>query len=205
VRIDVSYPPNSGNPPSSAALMASNAIPPELGSMTTLWLVVTIGFTVVALCLRWSIERDAKNKTNADRAPFDEVGRMKANRKEYTRINREAMEAWEDACDCRPPESKDEAFRREIREATERVKWEASYYKPFYSGIFAPPLTAPPRMPQYVNPTSPFNDWLRQHYSMQNMAMISQSIQEDHRQGPQRSHLTPARHNRAGYGRRYRA
>jgi hypothetical protein len=100
--------------------------------------------------------------------PLAGAKQMAANRAEYTRINREAMAAWEDACDCRPeppPESKDAKIRRLMYEQVQRSKQEVAYGLPpaeiVYDAAYAPP---PYAGPLYSNPHSPFNDYLRQQY-----------------------------------------
>jgi hypothetical protein len=86
--------------------------------------------------------------------PMTDVARMIANRKEYTRINREAMDAWEDACQCRGPK---EQYEYEYRQAMRQVNP-------------GPALYALHRRDQYererysrVN-TSLFNEWMKQKY-----------------------------------------
>jgi hypothetical protein len=103
--------------------------------------------------------------------PFAGAKQMAVNRAEYTRINREAMAAWEDACDCRPePPSErlmgpNEYLYHLMKEAGQMAKRDLEYgltpARVVYEGDYAaPPYTGP----LYSNPHSPFNDYLRQQY-----------------------------------------
>jgi hypothetical protein len=81
--------------------------------------------------------------------PFAGAKEMAANRATYKKINREAMAAWEEACNCRPEVPR-------------------GYGPPIYyseSEFVALNAAVPQPMPQYSNPSSQFETYLRENYA----------------------------------------
>jgi hypothetical protein len=88
---------------------------------------------------------------------FAEATQMAANRAEWTRINREAMEAWEDACNCRPPAPRLTRHDRmvvDMKNLATEAKWRMEYM----------PSMPSPFALHYNNPHSAFDAYMRDHY-----------------------------------------